>query len=529
MSLAKYMQFYRNKGFFNGSIIKVTVTDAKFFGQELILSKGSKIIQSKVIREEETDFFTNEGGTLTASVDNGSSVLTGNVNVSAYGTYSVTLKSINSDTNREVYPSANEVIFYLNDTQKTVDFAYTGDLAPITASTSDSSVATATVTGNKLTVNKSQGDTEATCTITATVGSTDAYDSKSVNIQVTRYGSVGTWADASDETIVNMVRLADEGTLNLHDYWHVGDTRVVTLDAITKDTGSVILAQPQQQIELVLMHDAISDTQYTLTTPVASNRTRPSFVVGMKDCLQNLSPLDFSSGSRVLTVTYDGNSYSKTINYKSLNADSWLNNKFYNALPESIRTLLKSVEVRYVKTSIETNETNITNKTMYNVVGTKSQKIALPSIYELTGAIVQMQSNQYMQFTGYIGAGVNDAYKIAYLNGGYTKADYKIPPASFDLSYEGSKLSYYDTYRNTLKKRGNNEYVAYYTRTDLDLAQVARNSYGTYTPQIIAIGIKDATLNSTSSNPKFDSKDLTSFDKDEYASSYYGISPIMFI
>ena len=174
MSLAKYLQFYRNKGFFNGSIIKVTVTDTRFLGQELILSKGSKILQSKVIRGEVTEFFTNEGGTLTASADNGSSVLTENVDVSAYGTYSITLKSINSDTNREVYPSANEVIFYLGDTQKTIDFAYTGDIAPINVVSSDNNVATATATGNKVTVNKSQGDSEATCTVTATVGSTQS-------------------------------------------------------------------------------------------------------------------------------------------------------------------------------------------------------------------------------------------------------------------------------------------------------------------------------------------------------------------
>ena len=74
MSLAKYMQFYRNKGFFSGSIVRVTIPDESYIGSELILSRGSDILQSKVVSSSVVEFFTNVGGMLNVSCDNGQAI-----------------------------------------------------------------------------------------------------------------------------------------------------------------------------------------------------------------------------------------------------------------------------------------------------------------------------------------------------------------------------------------------------------------------------------------------------------------------
>lgn len=40
------------------------------------------------------------------------------------------------------------------------------------------------------------------------------------------------WADGTDEQIAAMIQAADEGEINLADYWNVGDERTVQLSAM---------------------------------------------------------------------------------------------------------------------------------------------------------------------------------------------------------------------------------------------------------------------------------------------------------
>ena len=551
MSLAKYMQFYRNKGFFNGSIIRVTITDDSYYGCNLILSRGTTIIQSKVVIGSVTEFFTNAGGNLSVSCDNGQAIISAEVNVSVYGTYEITLNSINSNSQRQIYPDSTDVIFFSGDTQKKVKFAYTGDIAPTTVTTSDDTVATATINENEITITKVAGETEAECNITATVSSSADYPEQSQDIRIKRIGNVGSWSDASDETIVQMVELADQGRLNLRDYWQVGESRRVNLSAIVPDPESVIIQQPAQEIELVLMHDSIEDLKYSLVTPTASHRTRPSFIVGMKDCLQNLTPVDFISGTKTLTTYKDSDTFTTTFNYKSMSIDSWLNNNFFNALPSALAEIFKTVNVPWIKTDMTTlyspsGATQPAMGYMYNLRGAKAQKVSLPSIYEITGMTVENKGydgRQYLQFrTSYQAGGKGQAYEIAYEKGGaigleslsvYDLNHYQ----EMDLTYEGTRFEYYDgnNYPNSQKKRGTNEYVAYYTRTDMDLATAYKyrasgsGSIVSYAPHISAFGIKTAT-NDVSLTSKYpDSGDVTTFNKEDFASTYYGISPILFI
>ena len=136
------------------------------------------------------------------------------------------------------------------------------------------------------------------------------------------------WNNGTDEEICNMVAAADEGKINLADYWAVGNTRTVQLSAIAATyvnylNPGVRESHDAQPVELVLMHAG----GYDLNAAVASGRTKCSFVVGMKDALVN-----------------DG-----YMNYKGTNEGSWdgckrrtwCNSAFKNAIPSTLLPIFK--------------------------------------------------------------------------------------------------------------------------------------------------------------------------------------------
>lgn len=135
-----------------------------------------------------------------------------------------------------------------------------------------------------------------------------------------------TWAGGTDEEIVKMVQLADEGKINLSDYWAVGDTRTVQLSAMSA-TG-VGESHSAQEVDLVLMHAG----GYELNEAVASGRTTCSFIVGQKDSLATagyMNSSDTSSGS------WDGSA-----------RRNWCNSVYKNALPSTLLPIFKQFKTK---------------------------------------------------------------------------------------------------------------------------------------------------------------------------------------
>lgn len=187
MSFAKYAQFYKDNGFFAGSKIKATVTDSTFIGQELILSKGNEVIRSMTIPTSgKVEFFTDESGELTLSADNGTSTISGTVEISAYATYEVTLNGAASDTTREVYADKENVVFDDDKTSDTVNISYTGDVSNLTVKSSNTNIATATLNGNKVVVSDAGKGFKGTSDITVTVAKTNKFDAKDITIIATK-------------------------------------------------------------------------------------------------------------------------------------------------------------------------------------------------------------------------------------------------------------------------------------------------------------------------------------------------------
>ena len=130
-----------------------------------------------------------------------------------------------------------------------------------------------------------------------------------------------TWADGTDEEIVEMVAAADRGEINLSDYWAVGQERKVTTKSI--GAGAVDETQKSQEVTLVLMNNGGKE----LSTAVESGRTECSFIVGLKNCLK-------TAGRMNLTDTNVGG-------WKSCKRRTWCNNTFKNAIPSTLLPIFK--------------------------------------------------------------------------------------------------------------------------------------------------------------------------------------------
>ena len=130
-----------------------------------------------------------------------------------------------------------------------------------------------------------------------------------------------TWAGGTDEEIVAMVEAADQGKINLSDYWAVGDIRTVQLSAMSA-TG-VGESHDAQEVELVLMHAG----GYDLNEAVASGRTKCSFIVGQKDLLA--------------TYGYMNSSNTNSGSWNGCARRTWCNEVYKNALPSTIMPIFK--------------------------------------------------------------------------------------------------------------------------------------------------------------------------------------------
>lgn len=222
MSFAKYAQLYRENGFFSGSKIKATITDNSFIGQEMILSKGSTIIQTRTIPVTGMcEFFTDESGELTLSADNGTAIISGTVNVGAYGTYNVTVSGTASDTSRYMVADKNTVTIDDTTSSDTVKITYSGDVSSITANSTNRNIVSATVNGNEVNIVDAGSGIKGDANVNVTVAQTDKYDQKTITVIVHKTnGSI-------DKSWVGLKNMVNDGIEQ--DYCDVGEEYTVTL------------------------------------------------------------------------------------------------------------------------------------------------------------------------------------------------------------------------------------------------------------------------------------------------------------
>ena len=130
-----------------------------------------------------------------------------------------------------------------------------------------------------------------------------------------------TWADGTDAEIVAMVNAADAGSINLADYWSVGDERQVTLSAM--EATGVGESHVEQTVTFVLMNSGGK----TLVNATPSGRSECSFIVGMKNGLAEKGYMNSSD-------TNNGG-------WDECARRTWCNNVFKNSIPSTLQEIFK--------------------------------------------------------------------------------------------------------------------------------------------------------------------------------------------
>ena len=228
---------------------------------------------------------------------------------------------------------------------------------------------TATVTG--YTTSPANGDSfSSTGTVTVTVTYTENGVTKTTTFTVTVNVTAPTWAGGTDAEIVKFVELANDGTINLADYWSVGQVRSVSLSEMSNTY--VGESQPAQTVDLVLMDTTC--TGFTIT----DTGKKPSFIVGMKNLLSNYGYMNSTS-------TNSGG-------WSSCARRNWCNNVFYYAIPSTLRPIFK-------KFTWKTGEGGGSSSSDTSKLKTCEDYFALPPEKAVFGSTSYSQPNEASMFT----------------------------------------------------------------------------------------------------------------------------------
>lgn len=174
------------------------------------------------------------------------------------------------------------------------------------------------------TTSPANGSTLSTIgTITVTVSYTENGVTKTASTTVTVSVKIVTWAAGTDAEIADMVAAADAGQISLKDYWAAGQERTVQLSAMAA-TG-VSETHAAQSATLVLMDSAC--TGFTLATTTSGGKTKPDFIVGLKNSL--------------LEKGYMNSSNTNANGWSGCARRTWCNNVFRPAIPSSLRGIFK--------------------------------------------------------------------------------------------------------------------------------------------------------------------------------------------
>lgn len=200
----------------------------------------------------------------------------------------------------------------------------------IIATSSDTAVATVSVSGTIVTI--FDGGTEGTATVSISVAAGTNYNAvgaKSVTVEVSHGPAIVTWSGGTDAEIVAMCEASDAGTLNLWDYWNVGDERTVSLSAM--EATYVGESHRAQNVVMVIVNKG----------GYISNGKTTSFIVQQKNCLASSD----SGTTSDLELGYMNSSATNSGSWKFCKRRSWCNNVYKNAVPSTLIDIFKQVKV----------------------------------------------------------------------------------------------------------------------------------------------------------------------------------------
>ena len=331
------------------SVITVTATNVNYYNSDIYIKFNGESLGTQTLTGGTTTYKVYAAGTYTlydADTD------------TEMNTVSVTL-----DTNASVNANVSYLTFEFGTEVYGKTFVLT------VGSQSDSITASAESNSYDFTVFNNNSVNYSATNNGTTIKSGSLGVGVNLTVTIDRLFPIVTWANGSDSDIVEMVAAADNGAINLSDYWSVNDERTVHLNAMSA-TG-VGESHSAQNVVLVLSHQGGK----TLTTPTASGRTTCSFQFDMKHCLYNRG--------------YINSSNTNVGGWTSCARRTWCNGTFKNAVPSTLSPIFKQHK----------NLTSAGNKS--SVIDTTDDWFALRSEIEIFGTTIYSYGGEGSQVDYY--------------------------------------------------------------------------------------------------------------------------------
>lgn len=165
----------------------------------------------------------------------------------------------------------NNTIAVNNKSNTTETWNVVNVIGTLSVSSNNSSVTVSITSNDSITVVYPAGSTY-NATILITDSGDSLYDSSTLTIILSHTTvKIVSWANGTDSQIIDMVTAADNGEINLADYWSVGDCREMVREWTTED-GSTATTSP---IPFYLAHAG----GYDLQTRTNGGRDKCSFII----------------------------------------------------------------------------------------------------------------------------------------------------------------------------------------------------------------------------------------------------------
>ena len=150
-----------------------------------------------------------------------------------------------------------------------------------------------------------------------------------------------TFKDGTDAQIAAMLEAHYNGDINIEEYWHVGDTRKIHINA----TNSGSKAHVAQDMTMVIMDFNHDD----LTTSI-NGKTKAAVSVGFREIMGNngTSEDEYYWGSSHYPVNDNEN-------YSASPLRTWLNGGLLNALPSTFSSIIKEVNKKNLQYHTKTD------------------------------------------------------------------------------------------------------------------------------------------------------------------------------
>ena len=251
------------------------------------------------------------------------------------------------------------------------------------------------------------------------VSSTDGVEETASNVDITQdnifnktvvpcelsFLKIVTFADGTDAEIAKMIKAHYDNKINIADYWAVGDTRSVSLSAMSATgVGESHRAQTVQFVIGDFDHD-------DLTTPI-NGHTKAAVTLLQKDCLMDAANASNPvNGENNTENGYMNSSDTNVGGWKSCARRTWCNNVYLSALPSAWQSIVKTVNK---KVSVGNNSSTIE---------TVQDKIFLAAEIEIFGLNEYSFAGEGTQYQYYKNATAN-RYKMPKWSSSYVSHTY---------------------------------------------------------------------------------------------------------